>query len=151
MLTVQCTITGCVKPRLCRDWCDPHYRRWRRHGDPLGGRHYRTDCRVDGCENRHSAKDLCAMHYERWTRHGDPEWTPAEVDEIAVERAVRGDRPDRLTVAEREQVVRRLHRVRLSDGRIADHLDIGATAVQQIRTRLDLPAVVPPASRRRAA
>lgn len=32
-----CSIPGCSKPALARGWCDMHYRRWRRHGDPKGG------------------------------------------------------------------------------------------------------------------
>lgn len=151
-MTETCVISDCSKPRLARGWCEGHYRRWRRHGDPLGGRHTRTGCRVGDCPNPHSSKGMCAMHYERWKRHGDPEWVPfVEVDEIAVERAVRGDRPEQLTTGEREEVVRRLHRLSYSDGRIAEHLDVGATAVQQIRVRLGLPAVPVRAMTRRAA
>lgn len=30
----QCQIEGCEKPVRCRGWCDQHYTRWRRHGDP---------------------------------------------------------------------------------------------------------------------
>src|SRR4051794_23693280 len=35
-----CSVDGCpVTPkRLVRGMCLPHYRRWARHGDPLGGR-----------------------------------------------------------------------------------------------------------------
>ena len=33
-----CSIPGCCKPHLARGWCKAHYRRWQRHGDPLGGR-----------------------------------------------------------------------------------------------------------------
>ena len=32
-----CTIDGCGSPAHARGWCDMHYRRWRRHGDPRGG------------------------------------------------------------------------------------------------------------------
>lgn len=149
---MNCTIRDCGKPSVARGWCEGHYRRWRRHGNPLGGKHYRTGCRIDGCANPHGAKGMCAMHYERWRRHGDPNWEPfTEVDEVAVERAVRGERPDHLTTGEREGVVRRLHRLCYSDGRIAEHLDVGATAVQQIRARLGLPAVSAGAMTRRAA
>ena len=31
-----CSIDGCGKRAASRGWCDPHYRRWRRIGDPLG-------------------------------------------------------------------------------------------------------------------
>lgn len=33
-----CKIDGCGKPVVTRGWCEGHYRRWRVHGDPLGGR-----------------------------------------------------------------------------------------------------------------
>lgn len=33
-----CSIKGCGKPQKTRGWCRAHYHRWRRHGDPLGGR-----------------------------------------------------------------------------------------------------------------
>ncbi len=32
-----CNIEGCGKPHLARGWCESHYRRWRRHGDPEAG------------------------------------------------------------------------------------------------------------------
>lgn len=33
-----CKIDGCGKRTVGRGWCDAHYRRWKRHGDPEGGR-----------------------------------------------------------------------------------------------------------------
>lgn len=34
-----CIIEGCGKSgKLVKGWCDNHYRRWRRHGDPEAGR-----------------------------------------------------------------------------------------------------------------
>lgn len=32
-----CSIEGCGKKVGSRGWCETHYYRWRRHGDPLGG------------------------------------------------------------------------------------------------------------------
>jgi hypothetical protein len=32
-----CSIPDCGKPHDARGWCKTHYRRWLRHGDPLGG------------------------------------------------------------------------------------------------------------------
>lgn len=34
----QCSIDGCGKPRYVRGWCNAHYLRWRRYGDPLAVR-----------------------------------------------------------------------------------------------------------------
>lgn len=31
-----CSIEGCGAPHLARGWCDSHYSKWRRSGDPLG-------------------------------------------------------------------------------------------------------------------
>lgn len=33
----QCSVPGCARLRYKRSWCNPHYIRWRRHGDPEGG------------------------------------------------------------------------------------------------------------------
>lgn len=32
-----CSIVGCDKKHYSRGWCEGHYTRWRRHGDPLDG------------------------------------------------------------------------------------------------------------------
>lgn len=33
-----CKIDGCNKPHRARGWCNAHWERWNRHGDPLLGR-----------------------------------------------------------------------------------------------------------------
>lgn len=30
-----CAVDGCDNPTRARGWCETHYQRWRRHGDPL--------------------------------------------------------------------------------------------------------------------
>lgn len=142
-MTTICSIPGCPRPTVARTWCDPHYRRWRRHGDPTGGLHHRTSCAVQDCPRPHSANGLCGMHNQRVRRTGDPLRTRDDVDEIAVERAVMGDPPPALTTAERELVVHRLHREGYTDARIAEHLDIGPSGVWTIRVRLGLPSTTP--------
>lgn len=32
-----CSVPDCGKPHNCRGFCKKHYKRWTRHGDPLGG------------------------------------------------------------------------------------------------------------------
>lgn len=32
-----CAIQNCPRPSRSRGWCVPHYTRWWKHGDPLGG------------------------------------------------------------------------------------------------------------------
>lgn len=36
-MKVECSVPGCESPRRKRDWCQSHYQRWARHGDPTGG------------------------------------------------------------------------------------------------------------------
>lgn len=33
-----CAVEGCERPVERRIWCNAHYKRWKRHGDPLAGR-----------------------------------------------------------------------------------------------------------------
>lgn len=37
-ITRICSISDCGKPADKRGWCTAHYKRWRRHGDPVAGR-----------------------------------------------------------------------------------------------------------------
>lgn len=32
-----CTVENCNLPHIARGYCEAHYRRWKAHGDPLGG------------------------------------------------------------------------------------------------------------------
>lgn len=74
-----CDATDCDQPSVVRSWCLPHYRRWKRFGDPnYVGRTRRapepkTVCSVTGCtRNGPIIRDLCPFHYRRWRTHGDP-------------------------------------------------------------------------------
>lgn len=70
-----CSVEGCERTREKREWCSMHYKRWRLHGDPEGGRAYDRNgcCSVDECEDPVLAREWCSMHYSRWRKHGDPE------------------------------------------------------------------------------
>lgn len=61
------------------------------------------------------------------------------IDDMAVELALIGERP-RLTPAERRECVRRLHRDRWSDGRIAEQIGCTDKTVFRIREELKLTA-----------
>lgn len=34
-MTAICSIQGCTETAVCRSWCEGHYGRWKRHGDPV--------------------------------------------------------------------------------------------------------------------
>jgi len=83
-----CSVEGCSKPACARGYCNSHWHRWRRYGDPLGGGPSREEmsnrkCSVEGCDKPHNARGFCAAHYQTWVRHGDPlgfdpEWQRAK-------------------------------------------------------------------------
>lgn len=74
-----CSIERCPNPVVARGWCDNHYRKWRKYGDPLGARTLLSDsaCRIESCDGQAnepgSARGLCRKHYLRWKKCGDPE------------------------------------------------------------------------------
>ena len=72
----QCTIEDCPKPLRARGWCEAHYARWKRHGDPLAGATAHLPgrgCTVHDCQRPHEARGYCSTHYAVERTHGDPE------------------------------------------------------------------------------
>lgn len=43
MARQPCSIDDCDRPSHGRGWCSSHYWKWRKHGDPLGGRRRYSD------------------------------------------------------------------------------------------------------------
>lgn len=41
----RCSVVDCGKKHIARGWCDAHYSRWKKHGDPLGGQTVRGEPR----------------------------------------------------------------------------------------------------------
>jgi len=71
-----CSIDGCGRPMKSRGWCQAHYFRWRRNGDP-GGPEVLTkgawkSCNMDGCDRKMFGHGLCQMHWSRYHKWGDP-------------------------------------------------------------------------------
>ena len=73
-----CAITDCNAPVSGRGYCQKHYQRLRRHGDPLALKINRTKsadlqpCKVDGCQRYAEARGMCKSHWARWRKTGDP-------------------------------------------------------------------------------
>lgn len=75
-----CTVDGCAGQHYSRGYCETHYGRFKRNGDPLtvktGGAPRKPDqpCRIPDCD-RLAAKNsetLCRSHHHRLRRYGDP-------------------------------------------------------------------------------
>src|SRR5258708_2215197 len=81
MVDRMCNVQGCGKTgQLRRGWCDPHYRRWKRNGDPGDASlqaHTGGSCSVEGCSGSGPLRrSWCQMHYVRWKKTAttaDPE------------------------------------------------------------------------------
>jgi hypothetical protein len=72
-------LAGCTRPVKGRGYCELHYRRWRKHGDPtvVLQRNYlplgeTRLCEVEGCTSKHAARGFCGMHYQRFLAEGSP-------------------------------------------------------------------------------
>ena len=56
-----CKIAGCGGRVIARGWCRRHYKRWKRHGDPLAGRTPEGDCLRFLEENKDYAGTECLL------------------------------------------------------------------------------------------
>lgn len=76
MTRKQCSIDGCGRDHFARGWCQRHYQRWTRTGDPQADRPIRNygqrKCAVPNCNRRHDQNGYCMAHRRRWQRNGDP-------------------------------------------------------------------------------
>ena len=68
-----CIIENCQNNIVAKGFCNKHYLRFKKYGDPLHSQH-KTGCLIDGCVRKHSALGYCATHHRRIMRHGDPNY-----------------------------------------------------------------------------
>jgi hypothetical protein len=73
-----CSVEGCERRMLAREFCSMHWQRWKRSGEvgePSSRvRIYETGeiCMVDGCTSRPRSRGMCGTHWIRWKKYGDP-------------------------------------------------------------------------------
>jgi len=70
----SCSVPGCISHgRLKRGWCNTHYARWLRWGDPNKTKYVVSGverfprsgtCRHSGCDKRVHVRGLCCTHYD---------------------------------------------------------------------------------------
>jgi Recombination endonuclease VII len=61
----SCTVDGCFSVCFGHGFCNLHYKRWKKYGDPLvvvQPKGTYTVCTYPGCERSHQAHGLCAGH-----------------------------------------------------------------------------------------
>lgn len=69
-----CTIDDCSDNAFGHGYCNKHYKKWRKYGDPLGQHQNPVrKCSLDDCQRKHIAKGYCSKHYSNFKRTGNPE------------------------------------------------------------------------------
>lgn len=71
---MNCSIENCSSKVYAKGFCNKHYQRLWKHGDP----HYipivvTKSCEVAGCSGEYHGRGYCYKHYERWRLYGDAE------------------------------------------------------------------------------
>src|SRR5699024_5057247 len=72
-----CKIEGCANKPIARGWCNTHYRRFRRYGDPLKTVRKPVKgmtCTVENCQSDAYSAEMCRPHYEKNRLYGDPNY-----------------------------------------------------------------------------
>jgi hypothetical protein len=70
-MSKQCSITDCPNVSRRKGWCEKHYSRWRKHGDPTYVIPERL-CSVAECPRKHKSNGFCAMHLYHFNTYGNP-------------------------------------------------------------------------------
>jgi hypothetical protein len=69
----ECKADICIRTAITKGFCDKHYRRWKKHGNPdTVIIKVKNICKIADCENFAEGRGWCKKHYSRWQTHGDP-------------------------------------------------------------------------------
>lgn len=76
-VVLPCSVDGCEGRVIARGYCNTHYRRWNRYGDPEKTMRVQAysgeSCQhPDGCKRMARKAGWCSMHYNRVVETGDP-------------------------------------------------------------------------------
>ncbi len=75
-----CSIEGCQNKLYARNWCNAHYLRWFKYGDPLltktDRRPPNQSCEALGCLLKAVWGGYCQKHKRRKDLYGDPLYSP---------------------------------------------------------------------------
>jgi hypothetical protein len=95
MTNRTCSLDGCDAPALARGFCNTHYARWRRNGDPGPAallREKQGSCSVLECGRLAHSHSLCGVHYQRFRKYGTTELpTPPTLEQRLLKRVVRSE------------------------------------------------------------
>jgi len=74
---MACAVDGCDKPHDAKGYCNSHYAKFRRYGNPLEpskmrGKYQGASCLVDTCNEFAKANNYCGAHNARFKKYGDP-------------------------------------------------------------------------------
>lgn len=88
----MCKVEGCPRSHFAKEYCEPHYRRYKKYGEPGPAtvrvkRYNGAICSVEDCFGSVVAKNLCERHYGRLKKHGHIDRTRNSRGEGYVNRA----------------------------------------------------------------
>lgn len=68
-----CPVNDCGKPKYGSGFCQAHYEKFRKYGDPLGTAPRKTGnpCLTDGCSKLSVAFGMCGNCYQHYKKYGD--------------------------------------------------------------------------------
>src|ERR1035437_7947582 len=59
-----CSVKNCKKPISRRSYCNAHYIKFRRYGDPSYQKHL-DKCKISDCDRKYYSTGYCRIHYNR--------------------------------------------------------------------------------------